>query len=148
MPSPAATVNANIGGARIEVAYSRPATRGRDIWGGLVPYGEVWRTGANSATIFTTDTNLILRDLNLPAGSYTIWTTFTESSQELIVNRQTGQWGTDYDESQNLGRVDMTVDQLRDAVERFTISFQEMAGGGVMHLDWDHTRFSVPIRFR
>ncbi len=148
VPSPAATANATLGGARIEVAYSQPAKRGRDIWGGLVPYGEVWRTGANSATIFTTDTDLILNDMNLPAGSYTLWTTFTESSQELIVNRQTGQWGTDYDEAQDFGRTAMTIDQLRDPVERFTISFQEMTGGGVMHLEWDHTRFSVPIRFR
>ena len=148
IPSPAATATATLGGARIEVAYSQPAKRGRNIWGGLVPYGEVWRTGANSATVFTTDTDLILNDMNLPAGSYTLWTTFTESSQELIVNRETGQWGTAYDESRNFGRVTMTVDQLRDVVERFTISFQEMQGGGVMHLEWDHTRFSVPIRFR
>ncbi len=148
VPSPAATATATLGGARIEVAYSQPAKRGRNIWGGLVPHGEVWRTGANSATVFTTDKDLILRDLDLPAGSYTLWTTFTESSQELIVNRQTGQWGTDYDASQNFGRVEMTVDQLRDVVERFTISFQEMEGGGVMHLEWDRTRFSVPIRFR
>lgn len=148
VPSPAATATATLEGARIEVTYSQPAKRGRHIWGGLVPHGEVWRTGANSATVFTTDTDLILRDLNLPAGSYTLWTTFTESSQELIVNRQTGQWGTAYDESQDFGRVVMTVDQLRDVVERFTISFQEMEGGGVMHLEWDRTRFSVPIRFR
>lgn len=148
VPSPAATTTATFGGARIEVGYSQPAKRGRDIWGGLVPYGEVWRTGANSATVFTTDKDLILRDMNLPAGSYTLWTTFTESSQELIVNRQTGQWGTAYDESQDFGRIEMTVDQLRDVVERFTISFQEMEGGGVMHLEWDRTRFSVPIRFR
>lgn len=148
VPSPAATATATLDGARIEVAYSQPAKRGRDIWGGLVPYGEIWRTGANSATIFTTDTDLILNDMNLPAGSYTLWTTFTGSSQELIVNRQTGQWGTEYDESRDFGRVSMTIDQLRDVVERFTISFQEMEGGGVMHLSWDRTRFSVPIRFR
>ncbi|GMR13127.1 MAG: hypothetical protein BMS9Abin29_1327 [Gemmatimonadota bacterium] len=148
VPSPAATATATLGGARIEVAYSQPAKRGRDIWGGLVPYGEVWRTGANSATMFTTDTDLILNDMKLPAGSYTLWTTFTDSAQVLIVNRQTGQWGTAYDESQDFGRVAMTIDHLRDVVERFTISFQEMEGGGVMHLEWDHTRFSVPIRFR
>lgn len=148
VPSPAATATVTLGEARIEVAYSQPAKRGRDIWGGLVPHGEVWRTGANSATVFTTDTDLILMNMDLPAGSYTLWTTFTESSQHLIVNRQTGQWGTDYDASRDFGRVEMTVDQLRDVVERFTISFQEMEGGGVMHLEWDRTRYSVPIRFR
>lgn len=146
VPSPAATATTAIGGARIEVAYSQPAKRGRKIWGGLVPYGEVWRTGANSATLFTTDSDLILRDRRVPAGSYTLWTLFTESSQELIVNRQTGQWGTEYDESRDFARIPMTVEPLGQVAERFTISFQETRMGGVMHLDWDKTRFSVPIR--
>ena len=146
VPSPGATATATIGVARIEVAYSQPAKRGRVIWGGLVPYGTVWRTGANSATVFTTDTDLILRDMRVPAGSYSLWTMFDESTQELIVNRQTGQWGTDYDESRNFGRIPMTIDRLGEVAERFTISFQETQMGGVMHLDWDRTRFSVPIR--
>ena len=148
VPSPGATAVATIGGAHIEVAYSRPAKRGRDIWGGLVAYDEVWRTGANSATVLTTDTDLILSDLRLPAGSYSLWTTFTASSQVLIVNRQTGQWGTEYDESQDLGRMQLAIDELGEVTERFTISFEETDRGGVMHLEWGLTRFSVPIQVR
>ena len=142
-PSIAGTVSASIGGATMEVVYSRPAKRGRDIWGGLVPYGTVWRTGANAATQFTTDRALMISGSHVPAGAYTLWTLFTESGQHLIVNSQTGQWGTQYDESQDLVRIPLTESGLGMPVERFTISIEDSDMGGTLNLDWDATRYSV-----
>ncbi len=147
-PSPQASATLNAGGPVIEVVYSRPAKRGRRIWGGLVPWGEVWRTGANAATQFTTDTDLMVGDLEVPAGTYTLWTTFTEDSAELIVNRQTRIWGTAYDASHDLGRTAMERSTLQEPAERFTISIEATDDGGILHMDWDRTRFSVPLKAR
>ena len=83
--------------------------RDRKIFGGLVPYGQVWRTGANSATSLKTDVDLTIGGAPVPAGSYTLYTIPTETGWKLIINKQTGQWGTDYDEKQDLARVDMKV---------------------------------------
>lgn len=141
VPSPAATTTASVGGVGVEIRYSQPARRGREIWGGLVPYGEVWRTGANAATHLTVDGDVTIGDLEVPAGTYTLWSTFTDDSAELIVNRQTDQWGTQYDPDQDLGRVSMTRTELDQPVERFTILVQD----GMLTLEWDRTRFSVPI---
>jgi hypothetical protein len=146
--SPGATVQTSVGGANFEVVYSQPAKRGREIWGGLVPYGEVWRTGANAATMFTTDRDLTIGGENVPAGSYTLWTTFTAESAQLIINSQTGQWGTAYDESQDFVRVDLEPESVPEMVERFTISIEEADGGGTLHLTWDMTRYSVGFQVR
>lgn len=148
MPSPPATVEASMGGANIGISYSQPAMRGRPVWGGLVPYGEVWRTGANAATHFTTATNLAIGDVELPAGTYTLWSTYTPDSATLIINSQTNQWGTMYDETQDFGRTGLSLSTLSTSVSRFTISVQETADGGTLHLDWDRNRYSVPIRAR
>ncbi len=146
--SPPANVDVTIGGAHLTVDYSRPAKRGREIWGGLVPHDVVWRTGANSATVFTTDRNLTIRGTRLPAGAYSLWTTFTASSATLIINSQTGQWGTAYDESQNFARIMMDSEEIGDIVERFTIAIEPADGGATMQLNWDQTRYSVPITIR
>jgi len=141
VPSPGATTTATVDGTSIEVRYSQPAVRGREIWGGLVPWDEVWRTGANAATHFTTDRDLRLGELLVPAGSYTLWSTYTPDSAHLIVNRQTDQWGTQYDPAQDLGRVEMERTALDTPVERFTISIEE----DELRLEWAETRFSAPI---
>lgn len=148
VPSPPATTAATIAGATMEVVYSQPAKRGREIWGGLVPHGEVWRTGANSATVFTTDRDLVIGGAEVPAGSYTLWTLFTPDSQQLIINTQTGQWGTDYDEEMDLVRVDLTEASLSEMMERFTISLTETDEGGTLHLGWDRTEYTVPIHMQ
>ncbi len=145
VPSPGAMVETTIGGASLTVEYSRPAKRGREIWGGLVPYGEVWRTGANAATAFTTDRDLEIGGAEVPAGSYTLFSIFTSESAQLIINRQTGQWGTMYDESQDLVRVNLTPETLAESAERFTISIEPSGDGAVLLLIWDTTRFSVPL---
>jgi hypothetical protein len=148
VPSPGATLEKQAGGANFEVVYSRPATRGREIFGGLVPWNEVWRTGANAATIFTTDRNLVMGDARIPAGSYTLWTIFTPESATLIINSQTGQWGTAYDATQDFVRVPLTQETLSEPVERFAIDIEEADGGAVLQLSWDTSRFSIPMTVR
>lgn len=147
-PSPGATVTESGGGATFEITYSRPAKRGRRIWGGLVPYDEVWRTGANAATQFSTDRDLLIGDAEVPAGDYTLWSTYTADSATLIFNSQTGQWGTEYDEAQDLVRVPMSRETLAEPVDRFTISIEPTDEGGILQLTWDQARFSVPMRVR
>ena len=146
VPSPAATVVARIGGATIEIDYSRPGMRGRPIWGALVPYGVVWRTGANAATVLRTDRPLTFESGTLPAGEYSLWSTFEESAQTLIVNGQTGQWGTQHDAGQDLLRVPLTRAPAPDVSERFTISVEEAGGGGALHLTWADRRYSAAFR--
>jgi hypothetical protein len=147
--SPQATVEAEIGGASIEIVYSRPAKRGREVWGGLlVPYNEVWRTGANAATSFSTDRDLEIGGVVVPAGEYTLFSIYGPESAQLIVNKQTGQWGTVYDEGQDLARIDMTRESLPAAVERFTIEVEPSGEGGTLQLSWDRTRLSVPLKVR
>jgi len=146
VPSPGATAAGTIHGAAIEVSYSQPAKRGRDIWGTLVPHDGVWRTGANAATILTTGSDLVVEGAELPAGSYTLWSTYSEDSQQLIINSETGQWGTAYNPANDFTTVEMTKSELPGMLERFTISLEETAEGGMLHLDWDDARFSVDIR--
>lgn len=143
--SPQATVTAAVAGANVTIVYSRPAKRGREIWGGLVPWNEVWRTGANSATAFEVDRDVMIGGALVPAGAYTLWSTYTPGSAQLIINSQTGQWGTSYDADQDFVRVDMEAANLPDTVERFTISIEQTADGGVLQLSWDAIQYYVPI---
>jgi hypothetical protein len=143
--SPRDTTRASVGRATVVVDYGRPSKRGRDIFGGLVPYGEVWRTGANQATHFVTDKPLMFGSLMVPAGTYTIYTLPGSTSWKLIINKQTGQWGTAYDQAQDLGRVDMKVEKLAAAVEQFTIKVVPNDKGGVVRLEWDTSAAVVPF---
>ncbi len=140
------TVTATVGRAHLWVDYSRPARRGRTIFGGVVPWGAVWRTGANAATQFRTDVDLDVNGVTVPTGMYTLWTLPTRSGTQLIVNKQTGQWGTDYDPKQDLVRIPMTVSPLSSPVEVFTIAVQPNADTGVMTFRWGSTELSVPVR--
>jgi len=143
--SPRDTVRVdNAGGASLWIDYSRPAKRGRSVVGGiLVPYGQVWRTGANAATQFKTDKPLDFGGTVVPAGFYTLWTLPTASGWKLIVNGETGQWGTAHKPEKDLYTLDMKVSSLPQVVERFTISVDSSATGGVINLDWDTTRASI-----
>lgn len=142
------TAEAEIDGAAITVDYGVPSKRGRQIFGGLVPWGEVWRTGANRATHFTTSRTLQMGDLEVPAGEYTLYTIPEPDGGTLIVNRQTGQGGTSYDEAQDLGRVAMTTETLPNTVEDFTIRVEDTEAGGALQLVWDRTAFVVPFTVR
>jgi hypothetical protein len=97
--SPAETATGSIKGANVTIAYSSPAVKGRQIWGGLVPYDKVWRAGANQATIFTTDKPLTIQGKTLPAGKYSLYATPGEKEWKIIFNSQTGQWGINRDGS-------------------------------------------------
>ena len=142
--SPRDTVRvANAGGASLMIDYGRPAKRGRVVFGEVVPYGEVWRTGANAATQLKTDRALDFGGTVVPAGFYTLWTLPTATGWKLIVNGETGQWGTAHKAEKDLFTLNMNVTTLPQVVERFTISVDSNETGGVLNLDWDTTRASI-----
>jgi len=147
-PSPPASAQCKFAdGKTINVDYSSPRARGRKIIGGVVPYDKVWRTGANEATSFVTTADLTIGNVNVPAGNYTIYTLPSEQTWRLIINKQTGQWGTVYDEKQDLARVDMESKTLSSPVENFTIAFDHTSGDSCrMQLDWEKTREWVEIK--
>jgi hypothetical protein len=134
-------------GKTVTIGYSRPSVRSRKIFGGLVPYGQVWRTGANSATSLKTDVDLTVGGATVPAGSYTLYSIPSESGWKLIINKQTGQWGTEYDEKQDLARVDMKVVNNATPTEQFTISLSKTgAKSATLKLDWASTSASVDVK--
>lgn len=137
------TARAAIGSARLLVDYGRPLARGRVLVGGLIPYDRVWRTGANAATQLTISSPLRLAGVPLQAGTYTLWTLPGHEQVQLIINRQSGQWGTEYDSSQDVARVAMQVDTLASPVERFTIRVDTAASR--LLLEWGTFRWSAPI---
>lgn len=139
--SPRDTARASIGGVVVWVDYSRPMKRGREIFGNVVPWNVVWRTGANAATQFNTTADLVIGGATVPAGKYTLWTLPTSTGWKLIINKQTGQWGTEYDHSQDLARVDAKVEALPAPVEQMVIAFET----GALTVSWDKTKISVPV---
>ncbi len=144
--SPRDSAVATLGGARVAIDYGRPSKRGREIFGGLVPYNAVWRTGANAATGFVTTQPLQMGNTAVPAGSYTLYTIPTASGWTLIVNKQTGQWGTEYSQAQDLARIPMQVKQAPSPTEQFTIAIEPSGQtGGVIAITWDTTRAEVPF---
>ena len=146
-PSPPGTAQFTFAdGKKITIDYSRPSVKGRKIYGGLVPYGQVWRTGANEATTFVTEKDIEVGGTQVPQGSYTLYTLPTQAGWKLIINKQTGQWGTEYDQSQDLARIDAKPQPLSRPVEQFTISFDPASGEATtLGLDWENTRVAVPI---
>jgi hypothetical protein len=141
-----------VAGARVTADYGTPSKRGREIWGALVPFGQVWRTGANQATHLTTDKDLVLGSgtdtLFVPAGRYTLFSIPERDGGLLIVNRQTDQAGTAYDASRDVGRVRLHARPLAEPVEVFTIAANAKGDGGVLRLQWDRTELVVPFRVR
>ena len=140
------TVRALLGDARVWIDYGRPHRRGRDIFGNVVPWNEVWRTGANAATQLSTPADLVIGDAAVPAGTYSLWTLPTTSGWKLIVNRQSGQWGTQYDAGRDLVRVDLKVETLPAPVETMTIELAPAGTGATLVISWDRTRVSVPVK--
>ncbi|MGH7541657.1 MAG: DUF2911 domain-containing protein, partial [Gemmatimonadota bacterium] len=144
--SPLAHAAATIGGHRIEIRYGRPSMRERAIFGGIVPYGEVWRTGANEATHLRTPIALQVGDTVIPAGEYTLYSLPDVDRWTLIVNRQTGQWGTVYDPERDLARLPMRVESLADPVETFTITIGPgERSDGAITFEWERTRAVLPF---
>lgn len=141
------TSRATIGSAAFTVDYGRPLARGRTLLGGVIPYGNVWRTGANAATQFSTTQPIVLGGLHLAAGQYTLWTLpRANGTVDLIVNTQTGQWGTEYDHSHDLGAVPMKTETAAHSVEEFTISIRPIdARNGALVMEWGPFRWTVPV---
>jgi hypothetical protein len=148
-PSPSGTADVTLKGQTISVQYSRPSMRGRKIMGALVPYGQVWRTGANEATQLSTPLNLTIGGANVPAGLYTLYSLVGEHNWKLIINKQTGQSGTEYHPDQDLVRVDMQMSKTAAPVEQFTISWSKTGGDAAnLIFEWETTRLTVPVKAR
>jgi hypothetical protein len=154
--SPHETISKVIDGDRVMIVYGRPYTKdpttgqNRKIWGELVPYGEVWRTGADEATLLITQKPILLGGSTIPAGAYTLRTLPNEDgTAKLIINKQIGQWGIgpeSYDEKQDVARVDLKKEALDAPVEQFTMAISKNpAGGGDLGMMWESTAFSVPF---
>jgi len=133
-------------GKTIHVDYSSPRMRGRKIFGGLVPYGEPWRAGANEATTFVISTNVTVGGKDVPAGSYTLFTLPNPDSWLLIISKQTGEWGIPYPgQEYDFARMPMKMSKLPSPVEDFTIAFDQDGKTCTMRLDWETTRAAVDI---
>lgn len=146
--SPRDSVVATVGGARITVDYSRPSRRGRVIFGNIVPWNQVWRTGANQATHFTTDRDLVIGGTPVPAGRYTLFTLPTREGATLIISRSVDISGTAYDSSADLARIPMTVRSLPEDVEQLTIRIDSAEDGGTLRIQWERTEWAVPFEVR
>src|SRR5271168_2850932 len=146
-PSPPASASCDLGGGKtIKTNYSSPRMKGRKIYGELVPFGEVWRTGANEATTFVTSADVAIGGKTVPAGIYTIFTVPDADKWTLIINKKTGEWGIPYKyESDELARVDMKPSKLPAPVENFTITYAKSGSGCALQLDWETTRATVDI---
>lgn len=155
-PSPDARVTVNFGGSRVSVIYGRPYTKDpktgaiRTVWSGqLVPAGKVWRLGANEATMLTSQAPLEIGGVQVPAGAHTLYFWMAEDgSAKLIINKQLGQWGLEYNESQDLARVDLKKDTVSPPVEQLTIGIEKHPSGptsGLLTIAWDTVKWSVPF---
>jgi len=144
--SPPAETSATIGGKKILIKYSSPRMHGRKIMGGLVPLGQVWRTGADSATSMSTEANLEIGTLKIPKGNYTLYTIPQATEWTLIISKELGQWGTEYHPKLDLGRTKMNVKTLDAPVEDFKLEVTSQGGNkGVLTMTWEKTQASVPI---
>ncbi len=131
-----------IAGKTVSIKYNSPSVKGRKIFGGLVPFGQVWRAGANAATSLHTETDLTIGNLSVPKGDYTLYVLPAEKEWTLIVNKQTGQWGTEYSQANDLGRVKMTVKPTGTLVESFKITLTEK----VLSMDWENSSATVSLK--
>ncbi|HXS97524.1 MAG TPA: DUF2911 domain-containing protein [Candidatus Limnocylindrales bacterium] len=148
--SPAETASVTVNGKQISIKYSAPSVRGRTIWGpdGILakdPTAPVWRAGANNATALHTDADLTIGNLSVPKGDYTLYIQPTPGAFELIVNKQTGQWGTTYEKSQDLGRVPMKTGKTSAPVEQLKYTLTANGNRGTLTMEWENVSASVPF---
>jgi hypothetical protein len=149
VPSPRDSTELTLNGKRISVNYGSPSMRGRKIMGSVVPYDEVWRTGANAATVFTTQANLIIGNIKLQKGSYTLYSLPSSKQWELIINKQIGQWGTVYNQKLDIARIQLNKKILANKVERFVITLERISDkSGIMKFSWERTQLSINFRIQ
>ena len=139
--SPPADTSVTIGGKKITIKYCAPQMHGRKIFGGLEPYGRVWRAGANDATALHTDATLQIKKLTVPAGDYTVFIFLDPKQWQLVINKQTGQWGLEYHEDQDLGRVPMDMSKPAAPIDKFKITLS----AAKLQMEWENTIASVPF---
>jgi len=144
--SPPAETSVAIAGKTIRIKYSAPSMRGRKIFGGLEPYGRVWRAGANDATALHTDANLDIGGLTVPKGDYTLFVYLDPTQWQLVVSKATGEWGLDYNPSRDLGRVKMAMSKPPKPIETYKMTLSSLgANKGKLQLAWENTVAEVPI---
>jgi hypothetical protein len=147
--SPRDTARATIGNAHVSIDYGRPALRGRNVWANGVLGDTIWRTGANSATQLRTDADITIGGVTVPAGVYSLWTSASPTGYRLIVNKQSGQWGTEYHPDRDLARIPLSESTVATPAERFTIALTPQGtGSGVLTLTWGAKELSVPVSAR
>jgi hypothetical protein len=141
--SPHETVEYMVHGAKITIAYGRPFIKNRPI-DAVAPKGQAYRLGADEATVLTTDKTLMIGGLTLEPGGYSLWAWPDATGWKLIVNKQTGQWGTDYDAKQDLGRTDLKTATVSSPQQNFTITVEEKpSNNGALNFDWGQTRLTT-----
>ena len=147
--SPLAETSATIAGKAIRIQYAAPSMRGRKIFGGLEPYGRVWRAGANDATALHTDANLDIGGLAVPKGDYTLFVYLDPNQWQLIVSKQTGEWGLDYNQSHDLGRVKMNMSKPAKPIETYKMTLSSPgANKAKLELGWENTIADVNIALK
>jgi hypothetical protein len=147
--SPPAETSVTIAGKAIRIQYAAPSMRGRKIFGGLEPYGRVWRAGANDATALHTEANLDIGGLSVPKGDYTLFVYLDPNQWQLIVSKQTGEWGLDYNQSRDLGRVKMDMSKPPKPIETYKMTLSSAgANKGKLQLAWENTVAEVPIALK
>ena len=139
--SPRDSTKATLGNAMLSIDYSRPSVRGRRVWGEVVPWDRVWRLGADMATHFATDVDLVIGGATVPAGRYTLWMLPSEASPQLIVSRLVNVFGTNYNPSQDLARVPLTRRAAPESAERLTLDVAD----GALNVRWADVVWSVPV---
>jgi len=149
--SPKDTVEFKLNDLKLKVSYNRPYKKGREIFGALVPFDKVWRTGANEATTFTTNQPLYMKGFTIPAGEYTIWTVPRDSVWQVMFNTKKYPWGVDsemkpmWDPNYDLLEIDVPIEKLNSVVEQFTIAFDNSTDNLKLTMAWDQTKISVPL---
>lgn len=147
--SPHEKTEGTVDGVAISVEYGRPYLKGRTIGKELVPFGQVWRTGADEATTLVTAATLVFGDVEVPAGTYTLFTLPTETDWQLIINKQTGQWGTRYDQAQDFARLPLQKRTRDGSLEQLTISIADHDGpGGALTIEWGTYSLSAPFTIK
>jgi len=145
--SPPADTSVTLDGHAITIEYNAPSARGRKVEGGLIPYDNWWRLGADNATTLTTDADITIGDVHVPKGAYTLYVLASDGGWKLIVNKKTGQWGTVYDDSQDLGRTAMKVAKTAQPVETLKITLTSSgAKAGTLRIEWGSSRAEAPVK--
>jgi hypothetical protein len=144
--SPEEKLSFDNNGLEVKVTYCQPKMKGRKIFGELIPYGKVWRTGANAATTISFSKPVTVAGEAVPAGEYTLWSIPNEGNWTIILNKEAGQWGTNYNENEDLLRVEVPAEEITSQVEQLTMKLASVDNGINVNLMWENTKVIIPVR--